>query len=82
MDRKLKKWKCVLIISLLPFIGVLLCASYFSVVGLGMFLSNSFGIEAFLGTILIISMFAWPLYIVSIIFIVISIKKIKEIKKK
>ena len=42
---------------------------------------TSYGVDAFLGSILVLSLFLWPLYIIGIVLIIKSSSKIRSFKE-
>ena len=76
------KYQILKISGYLPFIGILCCGIYHSIVGFSIFFSDAdYGVSAFLASILMFSLFIWPLYIIGIILIIKSSKKLKELNK-
>ena len=79
---KMRKYKILRIIGLFPFI-IVICSGTFSMFnGYCFFYSCSYGLDALFETILLTSWIVWPLYIIGIILIVNSNKKLKELEKK
>jgi len=77
----IEKYKKLRILGYLPFIGVLCFGIYSAIVGGVGFptsYSDSTWIEDFLGSIFIISLFVWPLYIIGFFLIIKSSSKIKN----
>lgn len=75
------KYKILRFLGYLPFVGILCFAIYSSICGFSFLFSTSYGLDAFFGTILLISLFIWPLYIIGAIIIIKSTSKINNFKK-
>ena len=80
MDKKKNKtiWKVLLALGILPFILVLCIGIYSSIFGFTFLGTTDVGVDAFIGSIFILSFLYWPIYIVGIFLIIISIVKLKE----
>lgn len=74
MKYKILKW-----LGFLPFIAIVSIGVFSSIVGFSFMFSTSYGIAAFFESILIISLFIWPLYIIGIVLIIYSKKKITNL---
>ena len=76
-------WKILLIISLIPFIIVISYGIFSSINGFsGLCILNctkEYGLIAFRDSIISLSYICWPIYIISLILIVLAIIKIKKI---
>ena len=80
-NKSLMKYKILKWIGIFPFIAIL-CIGLFSMInGFSFMFSTSYGISAFFESIMIISLFIWPLYIIGIALIIYSKKKITNIEK-
>lgn len=77
-NRKIHKYKILRIIGYTPFIGILLFGIFSMFNGFDFMFSTSHGIEALIGTIIILSIIIWPIYVVGIILIIVSNNKIKK----
>lgn len=75
------KYKLLRALGYLPFIGILCFAIFSSICGFSFFFSRSYGLDAFFGTIFLMSLFIWPLYIIGAIMIIKSSSKINDFKK-
>jgi len=84
MKIKIPYW-VLLIIGLLPFVyvlGVGIYSSYMGYSGLCFFECElDYGIAAFVDSIIITSYLFWPLYLIGIVFIILSFFKFKHDKK-
>jgi len=80
-NKIIRKYKILRFLGCLPFIGILFFAIFSAIYGLTFLYSTSYGFDAFFGTLLLSSLFLWPLYIIGIFFIIISSLKIRKIKK-
>ena len=78
-------WIILLIIGLIPFIVPLITATYDSINGFsGLCFVGCvpyYGFKAFFDCIYLYSYIAWPTYIIGIILIVLSIIKLRKVKK-
>lgn len=78
MTKKLL-WKILLFIGLIPFIIILLYGIYsliFGFTGLCLSCGKIKGLSAFVDSIIMISAIYWPLYIIGLILVVLSIYKL------
>ena len=75
------KYKILRAFGYLPFIGILCFAIYSSICGFSFLFSTSYGVGAFFGTIFLMSLFIWPLYIIGAIIIIKSSSKINNFNK-
>lgn len=75
------KYKLLRVLGYLPFIGILCFATFSSICGFSFFFSRSYGLDAFFGTIFLMSLFIWPLYVIGAIIIIKSSSKINAFKK-
>lgn len=75
------KYKLLRVLGYLPFIGILCFATFSSICGFSFFFSKSYGLDAFFGTIFLMSLFIWPLYVIGAIIIIKSSSKINAFKK-
>ena len=73
------KYKILRVIGYFPFIGILLFGIFSMFNGFTFAFDTSYGITALIGAIVFSSIFIWPLYIIGIILIIISNKKIKQL---
>ena len=81
-DKKaVRKYKLLRILGYMPFIGILIFATYSAISGISFLFSTSYGFDAFLGSILLLSLFLWPLYIIGIILIIKSSSKIRNFEE-
>ena len=76
------KYKILRFLGYIPFIGILCFAIYSSIFVFSFLFSTSYGLEAFLETIFLFSLFIWPLYIIGAIIIIKSSSNIKNLKIK
>lgn len=67
-----RKYKVLRILGSLPFIEILCYAFFSAIYGLTFLYSTSYGFDAFLGSIVLSSLFIWPLYIIGIVLIIIG----------
>ena len=74
-------WKILLFIGMLPFLIVLGMGVFNSIFGFTFMFDTSYGINAFLDTLLIITFLFWPAYLVGIVLIIISSVNIKKQKR-
>lgn len=79
---KYKKYKWLRILGTLPFIGVIGLGIFCAFRGFSFIFNSSYGLEAFIESILLISIFIWPLYIIGLVIIIITTRKIKNLKKE
>ena len=75
------KYKLLRVLGYLPFIGILCFATFSSICGFSFFFSRSYGLDTFFGTIFLMSLFIWPLYVIGAIIIIKSSSKINAFKK-
>lgn len=80
-ENSIVKYKILRVLGYLPFIGILCFSIYSSICGFSFLFSTSYGMGAFFGTIFLISLFIWPLYIIGAIIIIKSSSKINAFKK-
>lgn len=75
-------WKSLLIIGIIPFIVVLFCGIYYSLVGFSgiciVSCNKYYGLLAFRDSVILYSFVFWPSYIVGLVLIIISILKLKK----
>lgn len=81
INKKVVFYKILIILGCLPFVGILCFAIFSSIYGFTFLYSTSYGFDAFLGSILLPSLFLWPLYIIGIALITIGSLKIRKFKK-
>ena len=75
------KYKILRVFGYIPFVGILCFATFSSICGFSFFFSRSYGLDAFFGTIFLMSLFIWPLYVIGAIIIIKSSSKINAFKK-
>ena len=81
-NNNITKYKILRVIGYIPFIGIILFGIFSMFNGFDFMFSTSHGLDAFIGTIIIWSIIIWPLYILGLILIIKSNKKIKNFSSK
>lgn len=76
--KSIVKYKILRILGYSPFVGTLCFALFSSIYGFSFFFSRSYGLEAFFGTIFLMSLIIWPLYIIGAIIIIKSSSNIEK----
>ena len=77
-----KKYKLIKIIGFLPFIGTIIYGIFCMFFGFTFLFNTSYGLDALFESIFIMLTKIWPMYIIGIIIIIISNKKLKQLEKK
>lgn len=81
---KIKKkkilYRVLLGIGILPFALLFLVALYSSIFGMTFLFTTDYGIDAFCGTIVLFSFIFWPVEIICLILIIVSIVKLKKLR--
>lgn len=75
---KRKKWILFFMIGCLPFIAVLIYGLISMVSGFTFINSSSYGLQAFVDSTVLFSYLFWPLYIIGLAFIILSVFKLKR----
>ena len=82
MKNKKILWKILLLIGLIPFISILIYGIYVSITGFSLLCilncAKEYGFIAFRDSIISISYIIWPIYIIGLLLITLSIFKLKR----
>lgn len=80
MKKKKVLWKIILVVGFIPFIAVLTFGIYSAIFGFSglCFCGEYYGFKAFVDSIIMYSAVFYPTYIIGIIFITLSIIKLKQ----
>lgn len=75
------KYKIMILIGTLPFIGVLLIGIINIFYGFHFLYTVEYGLKAFRDTLFIYSIIFWPLYLIGLGLIIYAIIKLRKLKK-
>lgn len=71
-------WKILLILGILPFFLLIIYEIHCLIYGFNFLFNTSYGLEAIRDSISIMAYLFWPIYILGILLIIISIIKLKK----